>query len=105
MSDDRTTWRLRLPKTVLSNLPGCKAGGRWWKAYSKKSVKDILRFFREQRVGAVLYETIGGVAETSEVCDDTKVIRIQVRFPKNKVEHWAVGICLSEVGIGLIDRV
>lgn len=98
-------WTLAIPKVAAEKHRFLwrprNNGGQWWAASTKRHVGDILRAFREERVGLILYESVGLLAPTGKVFGGRKVILLQLKVPKGY--DWAVDVCLSEIGVGLLD--
>lgn len=78
---------------------------RWWLAYSLRSVKDLRRTFREKNVGSMLIENVDVVEDTGEKEEGIRVIRVLLYYPTGRVDRELMDVCLTEIGIGLIDPI
>ena len=94
-------WKLKLPRAVVRRQG---ERGVWWAAYSRRTVKDLRRAFREENVGIVLLENVEQIEECGEH-SGLRVILLKLRYPRHPFDRLLVDTCLTEVGVGLIDPV
>lgn len=89
-------YRLKLKKKEVASS--------WWLATTEKKVSAISRAFKVGNVGGLLYEVVEAIEETPGTYDGLPVIRVKLRIPKDRVERAGMDLCLSEIGIGLLDQ-
>jgi hypothetical protein len=81
-----------------------KVDGEWWLATTVKPVRALDRAFKTGSVGGILYDVVKAVETTSGTYDGLPVIRLKLRVPSDRVERAGMDLCLSEIGIGLLDQ-
>lgn len=85
---------------------GKVSGARqWWTAMSRLSVPKLKRAFRRKQVGGILYETVGEIIPTKRKEWGRNVILIELTVPTNYIDRAGMELCLTELGVGLLDPV
>lgn len=98
-------YRLRRKAVIEDGMTRRDNGGRWWTAVCRKHISEVHRAFREERVAGVLYDAVGRIVPTKETYEGLKVIKIQIRYPQDRLGVYYTNVCLSELGVGLLDAV
>lgn len=80
-------------------------GGIWWTAISKHTPRELRRKFRKQDVGGVLLEHVRGFKSTDQTYWDERVIMIKLCPCEDRTLQAGIDLCLSEIGIGLLEPV
>lgn len=99
METGLTVWTFKTKKR-----PGGRREGVWWRAYSRTTVKDLRRRFREETVAGQLLEMVEDFGDEEQDEGGQRVIFVKLRYPDADDERYLADVCLTEVGIGLIER-
>jgi hypothetical protein len=104
----RLKLRIRKKKRSNDNPPDkeTEPEGEWWRAaLTSHSTAQINRAFREERVGGILLDTVRGVVPSDERFFDSPVVFIRLNVPTHRIDRDGMELCLSELGIGLLEPV
>jgi hypothetical protein len=94
-------WRARVRKRFASSLKQ----GIWWRAICSTPIRKVRRAIKNGDVGGVFLDSVAELQETNEVYWDTPVIFVKMREPTDRTLKAGLDLCLSEMGIGLLDPI
>lgn len=94
--------RWRLKWSPRSTRPPAE----WWTAYSlDHTASDLQRMVAKEDVAIVLLENVEAIEESGVWENGKRVVRVRLTLPPDKVDRYMVDLCLTEIGLGLLDPV
>jgi hypothetical protein len=97
-------WKLRWKKAQRQVRTSLRTAAQWWTAYSTQSTaNDLRKQVEKEDVAIIVLENLQALEATPHWEDGLRIIKVRLTLPHDRKERYMLDLCLSEMGVGLIE--